>query len=101
MNLLQSAHTPRLDVFVACNRRACPHALSSGSNPATRLPQRCRTLHLNKQRGPQIVYAAAATDVGAKAVQSIKKSVGGDIFVAGSARSHVDYVLSTNNNGQR
>lgn len=86
MNLLQSAHTTRPDVYFASNARACCHAFSSGSiSSFRRLAQRRHVSHVSKQRGRQIVHAAAATDVGAKAVQAIKKSVGGDIFVAGTS----------------
>ena len=88
MNLLQAAHTPRSDVIVASNTRACQHAFSSGSisYPKT-LSRRCHTVRVNKQRATHIVHAAAATDIGTKAVQAIKKSVGGDIFVAGRSLS--------------
>ena len=81
-------------MVVASYTRACHHAFSTGSiSSPRRLARRCHTIHVNKQRAPQIVYAAAATDVGTKAVQAIKKSVGGDIFVAGRSVSHVNYVL--------
>lgn len=86
-NLMQSAHTTRPDVYFASNSRpAVAHAFSSGSVASCRrLAQRCHVSHVSKQRGRQIVHAAAATDVGTKAVQAIKKSVGGDIFVAGTS----------------
>ncbi|KAL3138363.1 hypothetical protein ABBQ32_006166 [Trebouxia sp. C0010 RCD-2024] len=84
MILSQAAHTPRLDAFLPCKTHACHHAFSSGSVATTRRhARRCLIPRVNKQREGLVVCAAAATDVGAKAVQSIKKSVGGDVFVVG------------------
>ena len=75
-------------MIVASNTRACHHAFSSGSISYPKgLARRCHTVRVDKQRTTQIVYAAAATDIGTKAVQAIKKSVGGDIFVAGRSSS--------------
>lgn len=93
MILSQAAHTPRLDAFLPCKTHACHHAFSSGSVATTRRhARRCLIPRVNKQREGLVVCAAAATDVGAKAVQSIKKSVGGDVFVVGTAKRHDGHV---------
>ncbi|KAL0019003.1 hypothetical protein WJX79_006320 [Trebouxia sp. C0005] len=48
-----------------------------------RQAQRRQQVRANTGRGHNAVLAVAALDVGTKAVQAIKKSVGGDVFVAG------------------
>ncbi|KAL0030841.1 hypothetical protein WJX77_009090 [Trebouxia sp. C0004] len=48
-----------------------------------RQAQRRQQIRANTGRGHNPILAVVASDVGTKAVQAIKKSVGGDVFVAG------------------
>lgn len=85
MHSLQNAPRPQADLFATSNRHSCQHAFSSGRiSTSKRLAQTHHIQQLRQQRKLQVVQAAAATDVGTKAVQAIKKSVGGDVFVAGT-----------------
>lgn len=84
MNAMRSSKISAADSIVACHRHAQRHAFSCGRVPTNkRQSQQLQHIRLSRQRGHTSVSAAAATDIGTRAVQSIKKSVGGDVFVAG------------------
>lgn len=73
-----------------------PAAFSSDRAPAWRKAQKSARRHqVHARRNNAVVLAAAATDVASTTVQAIKKSVGGDIFVAGAfARQYLPCMLS-------
>ncbi|KAA6429783.1 MAG: hypothetical protein FRX49_00215 [Trebouxia sp. A1-2] len=85
MNVMHKTQTPQT-TLVASHRHARRHAFSSGrAMTCKRQAQRRQQVRANTGRGHNAVLAVAALDVGTKAVQAIKKSVGGDVFVAGVA----------------
>ena len=97
MHSLQHAPRPQANLFATSNRQSCQHAFSSGRiSNSKRLAQTRHAQQLRQQRKQQVVQAAAATDVGTKAVQAIKKSVGGDVFVAGTAMLFVSKRIAVN-----
>ena len=84
---MQNLKVPKAASAVACHGRCQAHskAFSSGRTPTSKRQFRYRQDHqLGRQRNHRPVLAAASTDIGTKAVQAINKSVGGDIFVAGT-----------------
>jgi len=83
MNVMHKTQAPQT-TLVASQRHAHRHAFSSGrAMTCKRQAQRRQNVRANTGRGYNPVLAVAASDVGTKAVQAIKKSVGGDVFVAG------------------
>ena len=86
MNVMHKTQAPQT-ALVASHRHAHRHAFSSGrAMTCKRQAQRRQHVRANTGRGHIPVLAVAASDVGTKAVQAIKKSVGGDVFVAGDVR---------------
>lgn len=86
MNVMHKTQAPDA-TLVASHRHAHRQAFSSGrAMTCKRQAQRRQHVRANTTRGPNPVLAVAASDVGTKAVQAIKKSVGGDVFVAGDVR---------------
>lgn len=84
MSAMNTAQVPKAQCVVAGHRRAHPRAFSSGQvSTCKRRTQHRQQAKVNRDHGHIAVRAVAATDVGTKAVQAIKKSVGGDVFVAG------------------
>jgi len=86
LNAMHQVQVPKPESIVACHGHAHSHAFSSGCISTSKQQLRYRQhLRLKRRGGRHLVLAAAATDVGTRAVQAIKKSVGGDVFVAGDS----------------
>ena len=90
MHVLNHIQTIRTDSLVkpAHVKQAHRNAFTSGSSPAAKRPvQHCAHVQRSRRASRSLIRATAATDTGTRAIQAIKKSVGGDVFVAGRHRT--------------
>jgi hypothetical protein len=101
VNVMHKTQAPQT-TLVASHRHAHRHAFSSGrAMTCKRQAQRRQQIRVNTSRGHNPVLAVAASDVGTKAVQAIKKSVGGDVFVAGDVRNRQNLHISNLSPGRQ